>query len=555
MRKIVIIIALGLISTTQSITVNADRPLAKRKQPVESKVASSTDESLLELIRRAQETAENAQAESRRAREQNEALQRELERMAQELVSLRQALGDAKIADCGLRIAELEKHLNRLQTAVSKESSPRVAAATDSSDTQTASLDARSPTKDPALDPQLEDRLAKIEEQVDISASQIKEHAQTKVESESRFRLRLFGIILANTYLNSNDSSLKDEPLYAEPQPIGARGRTNNLGATLRQTKIGLAMTGPRIGNARMSAEVETDFWGGTQGKADGDVLGFFRLRTATARLDWDNTSIEIGQRGPIISPYDPNSIAAVWFPPLSGAGNLWQWRPQFVVEHRRQMGEGSDLILQGSFMPTFGERLGTAVLEGPPSFESRIAFRRKLASGRSYEFGVGGHFGNRPFGFDRNVGAHVVAGDWRVPIGDRFELSGEAYHGRSVSLSEYSGGRIDRLFAINGPIDDPRTLIRGVSSSGGWLQLNAQVRRDLELNIAYGQEDPSNRDIRSASFDDLTRFKNQVGFANFIYHMRSNFLISFEYRRLLTDYSTRRFTNNHYNLAFGYLF
>jgi hypothetical protein len=545
MKKLTIILALGLLSASLAITADADGIPAKRKRPERRKATVAQDRTLLDLVRRAQEAAEIARAESRLAREQIESLQREV-------ASLRQALSEAQIEHLKSNISELQAEIANLQ---SSQPAPPIVAA--ESGSQSASAPASvSPMGNPQSssqtigdDPQSEERLAKIEEQVEINSAQIKEQAQTKVESESRFRVRLFGILLANTYLNSSDSSLEDNPLYARPAQPGER--KNNLGASLRQTKIGLSMTGPRIGSARLSAELETDFWGGSQE----NVLGFFRLRTATAQLDWDRTSLEIGQRGPIISPLEPNSIAAVWIPPLAKAGNLWQWRPQIAVEHRPLVGEKSELILQGSFLPSFGDRFGPSLLEGPPSYESRIAWRHKSDVDRHYEIGFGGHFGKREFGFGRNVNGFVLAGDWFIPLGSRFVVSGEAYHGRSVSLSEESGSRIDRFFAASGPIDDPLTIIRGVRSSGGWIQLSARARRDLEFNFAYGQEDPSDRDIRSGIFTDYTRFKNQVGSANFIYRMRSNFLMSFEYRRMWTDYSTSRFKNNHYNLAFGYLF
>jgi hypothetical protein len=541
MKKLIIVFALGLISTSLAITADADGILAKRKRPEKRKAPVSQERSLLDLVRRAQESAEIARAESMRAREQVESLQREV-------ASLRQALGEEQIEHLKSQVSELKTELARLQSA---QAEPPVIAAESGSQSPSASVSVIGNPQSAISNPQSEERLAKIEEQVEINAAQIKEQAQTKVESESRFRVRLFGMLLANTYLNSNDSSLEDDPLFA--QPLG--GRKNNVGATLRQTKIGLSMTGPRIGSARLSAELETDFWGGTQGATDGDVLGFMRIRTATAQLDWDRTTIEIGQRGPIISPLQPNSLAAVWIPPLANAGNLWQWQPQIAVEHRPRVGERSELILQGAFLPSFGDRFGRTVLEGPPSFESRIAWRRQSDVDRHYEIGFGGHFGKREFGFGRDVDNYVVSGDWFIPLGSRFGVSGEAYHGRSVGLSEGSGSRIDRLFATSGAIGDPLTIISGVKSSGGWIQLSAQARRDLEFNFAYGQEDPSDRDIRSGIFNNQTRFKNQVGSANFIYHMRSNFLMSFEYRRMWTDYSTSRFKNNHYNLSFGYLF
>src|SRR5215207_8525320 len=56
----------------------------------------------------------------------------------------------------------------------------------------------------PATDPA--DRLTKVEEQVEVNTAQIREQAQTKVESESKFRVRLSGMVLANMYYSSDDT-------------------------------------------------------------------------------------------------------------------------------------------------------------------------------------------------------------------------------------------------------------------------------------------------------------------------------------------------------------
>jgi hypothetical protein len=264
----------------------------------------------------------------------------------------------------------------------------------------------------------------------------------------------------------------------------------------------------------------------------------------------------------PLVSPLSPDSLAAVWFPAMTGAGNLWQWRPQIIGERRVRAGDGAELIFQAGLMPTFGETVRNVIAEGSPAYEGRVALRRALGGERQLEFGIGGFFGQKDFSanrsnrkIDRKVNGYTLTSDWQLPLGGRVEVSGEAYHGRAVTLGEWVGGRADRAFAITGGLDDPTTRIRGIRSSGGWIQLRLQARRDLDFNLAYGQEDSNNDDIRAGAINDFTRFKNQTGSANFIYRLRSNFLISLEYRRLLTDYATGRRKNNHYNLAFGYLF
>jgi len=522
-----------------SLSTDAATSKGKRKGAARTPTESPANDELRQLLRRTQIAVEQAQADARQARQQSEELKKQLEENTRELAKLRQAI-EEQIADLRSNKDESKREAGPAQPGLTKEVGENSAI--------------HNPPPDRAP---IEDRLDHLQEQVEVNTAQIKEHAQTKVESDSRFHVKLFGLVLANTYMNTNGSSQFDVPLAA-PSPTSNFGK-NNFGLTLRQSRIGLAMEGPRLsprlGEARLSAEAEFDFWGGTSGQVDGDVLGFLRIITASARLDWEKTSLIVGQRQPLISPLNPTSIAAMWKQPLTGAGNISQWRPQIMVEHRAGSNDLSQMIIQaGLFMP-FGESLQGRAIEGGPGYQSRIAYRRPLDSDRKIELGFGGYIHRRPFLLGRHVNSYAITGDWLVPLGSRLELSGEAFYGRAIGLAEESGNRNDRLYAVTGPLALPGTSIRGIHSTGGWAQLAIKARSDLDFNFAYGQEDPNNRDLFSGQIGAFTRFKNQVGSSNFIWQLRQNVLLSLEYRRFWTKYNLQQQTGNHYNLAVGYMF
>ncbi|HEX4947252.1 MAG TPA: hypothetical protein VFZ34_11335 [Blastocatellia bacterium] len=481
------------------------------------------------LLQEAKSAVSQAQAEAQRAREQNEALQQQLAQNTEELARLRRT-----IAEFGSQLAQLQTPVR--ETATAKATAPEAPSAPVNSAVE-------------ALKAEVET----VKEQVDVHTAQLKEHAQTKVETDSKFRVKLHGMLLANTYLNTNDSTLNDVPLFAALP--GAVARRNNLGATLRQTRIGFTMDGPSLsqawGGARLSAEAEFDFWAGENTA----VLGQFRIVTASARLDWEKTSFIVGQRPPLISPRNPTSLASVWFAPFHQAGNLWQWRPQIIVEHRIKTGGSSEVQLQGGVLAPFGETVQGAVIEGGAGYESRAVWSRTLDNERRVEFGAGGYFHRRPFSLGRKVNSYAFTTDWQIPLGTRWELTGEAFWGRAINLGEAAGFRNDRLYAITGALNNPATQLRGVFSSGGWAQMNYKARPDLDFNLAYGQDDPRNDDLRFGILGATTRFKNQAASANVIWALRQNFLVALEYRRLRTEYVTSRQQAGHYNLAFGYTF
>ena len=96
------------------------------------------------------------------------------------------------------------------------------------------------------------------------------------------------------------------------------------IGATLRQSEIGLEIFGPNVGGAKTSADVQFDFAGGFPATGNGVNFGIVRLQTASVRLDWDHTSVVAGQDSLFISPLSPTSFASLATPTFAFAGNLW---------------------------------------------------------------------------------------------------------------------------------------------------------------------------------------------------------------------------------------
>ena len=126
-----------------------------------------------------------------------------------------------------------------------------------------------------------EDRIAKLEEDQEVMEGKINDQYQTKVESGSKYRLRLSGIVLLNLFENrgtvdnriSRRSPNRDRPNEPNASP-GA------FGGTLRQSQIRLQAFGPDIAGARTSADVNFDFAGGFPDAPNGVAMGLVRLRT-----------------------------------------------------------------------------------------------------------------------------------------------------------------------------------------------------------------------------------------------------------------------------------
>jgi hypothetical protein len=409
----------------------------------------------------------------------------------------------------------------------------------------------------------IEQQISDLRDDEHLLNDKVVEQSQTKVESGSKYRVRLSGIVLLNTAITRGAVDNLDFPEIATPATTS--GTSGAFSGSLRQSQIGIEAFGPDIAGARTSANLKFDFAGGFPDIPNGSTLGILRLRTGTIRFDWENTSIVAGQDSLFISPLTPTSLASLAIPALSYSGNLWAWTPQIRVEHRVHLSSNSSLLLEAGILdsltgdtpptqqnraPTVGEQ------SGQPAYASRIAWTGKVF-GRDLTLGSGGYYGRQNWGFGRNLDGWAATVDATLPLGSLFELSGEAYRGRAVA--GLNGG-IGQSILLSGPIANPDTIVQGLDSVGGWFQLKIKPKTNFEVNLAYGQDNPFASELRafpaSGGFYGGSLSRNLSPFANFIYRVRSDVLVSVEYRRLQTyTLDSNANSANQITLSLGYLF
>jgi hypothetical protein len=388
----------------------------------------------------------------------------------------------------------------------------------------------------------LGNRVAALEESSQILNGKIDEQYQTKVESGSKYKVRLSGIALLNLYSNHGAFDNGDFPSYV-PQPTPFNAGTS-LGATLRQSELGLEVFGPTVGGARVSGSLQVDFAGGFPNTLSGANYGLLRLRTASMRMDWQNTSVVVGQDALFLSPNSPTSFASLAIPALSYSGNLWGWIPQVRIEHRFAVGDDENITLQAGVLDnitgeppfvTYDRQRQSGEASGQPAYGVRAAWSRKLF-GQPLTFGTAGYYSRQRWGFERHVDGWAGMFDWAVPLSQRWAINGEFYRGRAIGGL---GGGIGRSALYNGSIFDPITRVIGLDAVGGWSQIKFRATSKLEFNGAFGVDNPMADDVRAfpfaVSYNDPTLVQNRAALVNFVYHARSNLLFSSEYRRMQT--------------------
>ncbi len=408
-----------------------------------------------------------------------------------------------------------------------------------------------------------EERISRLEENQQLADSKIAEQSQTRVESGSKYRVRLSGLILFNMFENRGTVDNTDFPQLA--QPPGSLSSSGSFGGSLRQSQIDIQAFGPTIGGAHTSADVQFDFAGGFPSTPNGATFGIVRLRTGTMRLDWSNTSLVAGQDSLFFAPLSPTSIATVAMPALSYSGDLWSWTPQLRIEHRFNVSESSTFLLQGGILdPLSGDTPRSSNYRYPswgesssqPAYAARVSWTENLGQ-QKLTLGAGAYYDRQAWGYTRRVDSWASTVDASLPLGKWLELSGEFYRGRSIGGL---GGAIGQSGLWSGPLFDPATQIYGLNSLGGWAQLKYKATSKLQFNGAFGQDNPYADDLReyggNTNYYPVPLSKNQSGLVNFLYQPRSDIVFSLEYRRLRT-FALDRGPNsaNVFNMSVGYIF
>ncbi len=444
---------------------------------------------------------------------------------ATELAHLRADLDQtrAQLADSMQRMNDLRKRVDELQQKLADKAPDPSAQPLDGAQTGT-------PTA------------AEADQDAQFLAAKVNEMHQDKVESGSKYPVKLSGLILFNAFSNSGTVDLADLPNLAFQTSAGTPN--GSIGATLRQTLIRIDATGPKLLGSDTSADVGIDFGGGNPTTNYGLTAGLLRLRTAAVHLDWKSGSLWMGQDSPFFSPLSPTSYATLLEPALSWSGNLWVWTPQVVAEKRLAATNLTQIVLQGGLLdplteeiPSFEGREPTAGEQSRvPGVAGRIAIDRSADSAHPFVIGLGGYRAEQKYGTLPQLRSWTVNTDLKIRVAKFLELSGEAYRGQAVGGL---GGGIWSSVTFPEP-SAPHSAVWPLSSGGGWAQLKITPAPRFELNAAFGQDENFDRDARwfspaytSGGFPPLQ--KNQTQFLNFVFKPNSVWLFATEYRHIFT--------------------
>ncbi len=417
----------------------------------------------------------------------------------------------------------------------------------------------------PAAAAQLSAAVAQIREQQSIAETQIATHEQSKVESESKYPVKLSGQVLLTGFVNT---SQVDDPLT----PSMVISGSGSSGASMRQTVLGFDARGPHLFNARTHADVRIDFDGAalsSGGGANAYAGGLVRLRTAHADLSWDRSQVFFSLDHPIVAPNTPASLTAVALPALGWSGNLWTWNPQIGVSSDLPFAASQRLRIQAALIDVMNppqiyanSSLSSGVVSPStaessrwPGAEGRIALVGR-AEDIGIQLGFGGLFAphRAPGGTRFNSWAGTF--DYRIPLPGRAELSGSGYAGEA--LGGLGGGAFKDYVYSYDPVAG--FSFQNLHDYGGWAQIKERANEHLEFNAAIGTDQVPASELRPYAGNNVAYYlnlaRNLTYTGNVIYKPSAYLMFSLEYRHLqsspVTEYSA---TGDIIGVATGYRF
>ena len=354
-------------------------------------------------------------------------------------------------------------------------------------------------------------------------------------------RLQLYGYVKADFVYETQATEPKSEfSFWVAPEVDGKRDAQTRVGA--RESRIGLAVMGPDVGEWKTHGKIEMDFYGGGNPNsysprmrlayADFAHSSGFSLRVGQ---DWD-TFVEAMSR-------------VVNFGALADIGALGLRRPQARATQELKFSDASKLVLKAALAQTVGQDLdGGGFDDGAdaewPTFQFNAALHQKLWTEMFARIGVSGHYGRETLDGTEKIAttnaAGVVTETVRIVSRDAKDYDTWSVQGSlylpltqciAVQGNVWTGENLDTYF---GAIGQGVNLAKdtAIAAKGGWAQLLYDPTAKWSFGLGYSIDDPDDEDLNPGM-----RSKTQQVFVNAFYKVTSAVTAMAEYARMTTDY------------------
>jgi hypothetical protein len=353
-------------------------------------------------------------------------------------------------------------------------------------------------------------------------------------QSNSHFDVRFFGAITLDMLFSGARPVSPGDPFYLAPGTIrGFNQSTFDINA--RQTMLGAELSGPEVCGFQSGGLIEVMFF---DGSVIQDQYGILPLQ-AYGELTNGDWRFAAGLQYDVFNPLAPTVLP---FSALAGSGNVGNsFRGQVRLERFLHPADDIQLTMQTALSEpittTIDPIFQVSEDNGWPNIEGRIAVGLGPPDAHNHDHhrpievgvsAVGGQIRTTPL-LSGPVVANVwgVGSDFRWKLMDTFGFQGEFYTGET--LGTYDGAILQDINA---------DTLKGIRSTGGWLETFFYWTPSLHSHVGFGIDDPINRDV-SDSVGALGRTRNSTIFANLLWDVSESFHVGVELTWRETDYKS----------------
>jgi hypothetical protein len=341
--------------------------------------------------------------------------------------------------------------------------------------------------------------------------------AAPEVKVTSKYNLKIYGKIKFDGIYDTNNMGREDFILFVPKNAIGEDKATFNV----RDTRLGIAVTGPALNGWTPSGRFEVDFYG-----TDAATNGQLRMRLGYIDFEKEGTAIRVGQDWNQIASLNPSTLD---FGIMGYNGNLWNRVPQVTL--KQKLGAGFEALLtayRGKWTDDdAGSKLDTQI--HMPWIGGKVSYSAALFSDQKSYFALGGAFRDGQAG-DNDVTPYLAALELKIPL-SIVEIMGEAYMGQGLGFEYFHNGGSVNNVTYYGAFNAKG---HAIMTSGGWLQASVKPIKDVTVNVGYGLDNPKDNDVGSDFFQ-----QSSYAFGNVFIQLFKDIAVGIEAAHLNTDWAT----------------
>jgi hypothetical protein len=349
----------------------------------------------------------------------------------------------------------------------------------------------------------------------------------------AKYGIDLYGYFKLDAF---HDSAMTSHqiPFWTLPESDNDNGEFD---MTMKETRIGLDFGGPPLGNGKLSARLEMDFYGNVSRPGNYGTEHAYQLRTRHAYLNWASGDWSV-LAGKTWEPYIISIPDTLNFAYYNFQGQIGFRKTQLRFTRDFDLGGGSKLSWVGALLDPWGAFCG-GDLDGDgqddamdaelPVFSTKLSYRLPLVDERPAEFALAAVYGRERFDvYNRDFDIWAVQAGFVVPLSDAL----------TWKLSMYRGANLDSLW---GNIAQGIHELEEIDGQGGWTQLQLRTGDALRFTLGYSVDNPQDADL-----GPLMRSRNVTWLVNGYYAFGPALQLGLEYLDMQTDYRDSTAATDH---------